>query len=80
NQVLLPAELYANATPVPHVYHQYVVRVRHREKLRQYLADHGIGTEVYYPVPLHLQPAFHSLGYRPGDFPVAERLAAEVLA
>lgn len=80
NRVLLPAELYADSAAVPHVYHQYVIRVRRRDELRQYLQRHGIGTEVYYPVPLHRQPAFQGLGYRVEDFPVAERLAAEVLA
>lgn len=80
NRVLLPAELYAGQTEVPHVYHQYVVRVQHRDALRQYLNRCGIGTEVYYPVPLHRQPAFESLGYREGECPIAERLAAEVLA
>lgn len=80
NRVLLPAELYAGYVPMPHIYHQYVVRVRRRDELRRYLAEHRIGTEVYYPIPLHRQPAFSSLGYRVGDFPVAERLAREVLA
>lgn len=80
DHVLLPAELYAGQTEVPHVYHQYVVRVQHRDALRRYLTDCGIGTEVYYPIPLHRQPAFEGLAYREGDFPVAERLAAEVLA
>ena len=80
NRVLLPAELYAGQADVPHVYHQYVIRVQHRDALRQYLSACGIGTEVYYPLPLHLQPVFAPLGYGTGDFPVAERLAAEVLA
>ncbi len=80
NRVLLPAELYAGTVAMPHVYHQYVVRVRRRDELRRYLAEHGIGTEVYYPIPLHRQPAFQALGYRAEAFPVAERLAAEVLA
>ncbi len=80
NRVLLPAELYAGSVPMPHVYHQYIIRVRRRDELRRYLTERGIGTEVYYPLPLHRQPAFSFLGYRAGDFPVAERLAAEVLA
>jgi dTDP-4-amino-4,6-dideoxygalactose transaminase len=63
-----------------HVFHQYVVRVARRDALRQFLADRGIGTEVYYPIPLHLQGSLASLGYKQGDFPVAERAAAEVLA
>ena len=69
-----------------HVFHQYVVRVpkdgagRGREDLRAALASIGVTTGVYYPVPLHLQPCFASLGHARGDFPVAERAAEEVLA
>jgi dTDP-4-amino-4,6-dideoxygalactose transaminase len=63
-----------------HVFHQYVVRVARRDGLREHLASKGIGSEVYYPVPLHLQPALRELGYKRGDFPEAERAANEVLA
>lgn len=63
-----------------HVFHQYVVRAYRREELREFLAARKIGTEIYYPVPLHLQPCFVYLGYREGDFPQAERAAKEVLA
>ena len=63
-----------------HVYHQYVVRVPRRDALREYLTGLGIGSEVYYPQPLHLQESLRFLGYSAGDFPVSERAAAEVLA
>ena len=63
-----------------HVYHQYVIRAHSRDELRQFLADKKIGTEVYYPIPLHLQPVFSYLGYAKGDLPEAERATQEVLA
>jgi dTDP-4-amino-4,6-dideoxygalactose transaminase len=63
-----------------HVYHQYVVRAQRRDDLRQFLAERKIGTEVYYPIPIHLQPVFAYLGYREGDLPESERAAREVLA
>ena len=63
-----------------HIFHQYVVRVPRRDALRQALTQHGIGSEVYYPLALHQQRALAGLGYREGDFPESERAAREVLA
>jgi len=63
-----------------HVWHQYVIRSARRDELRAFLTSRGIGTEIYYPVPLHLQRALSTLGYVEGDFPEAERAAREVLA
>ena len=63
-----------------HIFHQYVVRACRRDELRAFLSEAGIGTEIYYPVPLHLQQAFAYLGYEKGQFPEAERASAEVLA
>jgi dTDP-4-amino-4,6-dideoxygalactose transaminase len=63
-----------------HVFHQYVIRAPRRDALRDYLAGRRIGSEIYYPVPIHLQEALKDLGYKSGDFPEAERAAAEVLA
>jgi len=63
-----------------HVFHQYVVRASRRNELREFLTARKIGTEVYYPVPLHLQESLQVLGYKRGDFPESERAADEVLA
>jgi dTDP-4-amino-4,6-dideoxygalactose transaminase len=76
----LPIHLPHTAAPAHHVFHQYVVRAFRRDELREFLAARQIGTEIYYPIPLHLQPCFVYLGYREGDFPEAERAAKEVLA
>jgi dTDP-4-amino-4,6-dideoxygalactose transaminase len=63
-----------------HVWNQYVIRAQRRDELRQYLAAAGVGTEIYYPIPLHLQQCFAHLSYRAGQFPESERAALEVLA
>ncbi len=75
-----PIQLPHTAATAYHVFHQYVVRAYRREELREFLTARKIGTEVYYPIPLHLQPCFVYLGYSEGDFPEAERAAKEVLA
>jgi len=62
------------------IYHQYVVRVRRRDELRAFLTERGVGSEIYYPIPLHLQKCFAYLGYSEGDLPQAESAAATVLA
>jgi len=63
-----------------HVFHQYTIRVPHRNQLQKYLSDRKIGNAVYYPVPLHLQPIYASLGHSRGAFPEAELAAAEALS
>ena len=63
-----------------HVWHQYIIRTRRRDALREFLTMRKIGSEIYYPVPLHLQDALKHLGYGEGSFPEAERAAKEVLA
>jgi dTDP-4-amino-4,6-dideoxygalactose transaminase len=75
-----PIQLPPTAAQAHHVFHQYVVRAYRRDELREFLTARKIGTEIYYPLPLHLQPCFLYLGYREGDFPEAERAAKEVLA
>ena len=74
--IVLPQEVPGSK----HVWHQYVIRTARRDELREFLATRQIGSEIYYPVPLHLQEALKPLGYKEGDFPEAERAAREVLA
>jgi dTDP-4-amino-4,6-dideoxygalactose transaminase/acetyltransferase-like isoleucine patch superfamily enzyme len=62
------------------VYHLYVIRTAHREALMDHLKSAGIGTGIHYPIPLHLQNAYRSMNYKPGDFPVTEKIASEIVS
>lgn len=75
-----PVALPATAPQATHIFHQYVIRANRRDQLREFLQARKIGSEIYYPVPLHLQQCFAYLGYKAGDFPEAERACQEVLA
>jgi len=76
----LPVGLPTESPECFHVYHQFTIRVPDRDTVQRRLAELGVRTTVYYPVPLHLQPMYRDLGYRIGDFPEAERAARQVLS
>jgi dTDP-4-amino-4,6-dideoxygalactose transaminase len=68
------------ATSTRHIYNQFVIRCERRNELQAHLKASGVGTEVYYPVPMHVQKCFADLGYKQGDFPVSEACADDSLA
>lgn len=76
----LPVTLPAPSEREEHVFHLYVVETADRDELQAHLDERGVSSGIHYPVPIHLQPGYQWLGYRPGDFPVAERLAREILS
>ena len=79
--IQIPESLYKDkGVKNYHVYHQYVIRAEKRDRLKEFLQEKNVATAIYYPLPLHLQKCFSYLGYKEGDFPVAEEAAREVLA
>jgi len=80
NENSSPVRLLARSPQAKHIFHQYVIRAQRRDELRKFLAERKIGSEIYYPLPLHLQPVFSYLGLKAGDLPVAELAAQQVLA
>ncbi|MCC7451119.1 MAG: DegT/DnrJ/EryC1/StrS family aminotransferase [Anaerolineae bacterium] len=82
NELLRDSSVITPATPAgtQPVWHLYVIRTADRDELKDHLAKRGIGTGIHYPVPIHLQPYYETLGYRAGDFPVTERCAGQILS
>jgi dTDP-4-amino-4,6-dideoxygalactose transaminase len=76
SNLILPQESANNR----HVYHLYVIRSQYRDELRSWLNEHGIGTGIHYPVPIHLQPAYKNLGFPPESLPVTEKITQEILS
>ena len=75
-QIILPKII----NDVEHVWHVFAIRCKRRNELEQYLNDNGIGTNKHYPIPIHLQKAYTGLGFKKGDFPIAEEISATQLS
>ena len=77
NSLIILPEINKDCT---HVWHLFVVRVGNRDKFEEYLEENGIGTVIHYPIPPHLSKAYEYLGYKKGDFPIAEKYAETVIS